>query len=74
MINQASNSKEKPIAPIIALSIARFVTQPMTIISGLLLIEIASTFTIDVGIAAQMRTLASTIAMLFAIAMGVLSV
>ena len=57
-----------------AIVLSRFSSMTPSILSGLLLIEIASTFTVDVGIAAQMRTLASTIAMLFAVAMGVLSV
>jgi predicted MFS family arabinose efflux permease len=45
-----------------------------SILTGLLLIEIASTFNVDVGVAAQMRTLSSTIAMIFAIVIGVISV
>jgi predicted MFS family arabinose efflux permease len=45
-----------------------------SILSGLLLIEIASTFNTSVGVAAQVRTASSTISMIFAVFMGVLSI
>lgn len=60
--------------PVVALSLARFVSQPMAIISGLLLIEIASSFGVSVGVAGQVRTLAAASEMVFALLMGVLTV
>lgn len=57
-----------------AIVVSRFSSMTPSILTGLLLLEIASTFNVEVGIAAQMRTLASTIAMVFAVVMGVLSV
>jgi predicted MFS family arabinose efflux permease len=41
---------------------------PNTIL-GLLLIEVASTFNVEIGIAAQLNTISSTMAMIFAVAM-----
>jgi predicted MFS family arabinose efflux permease len=57
-----------------SLFLSQFSVMSPSILSGLLLIEIASTFNTSVGIAAQVRTTSSTISMIFAVFMGVLSV
>ena len=59
--------------PVLALSLARFVTQPMTIISGLLLIDIATSYDISVGVAGQIRTFAAASEMIFALVIGALA-
>lgn len=57
-----------------SLVLARFATQPSGLITGLLLIDIGLTYGISVGEAGQMRAFSSTIALVFALLMGVLSV
>lgn len=57
-----------------ALAIARFATSPPNIVSGLLLIDIAATFGQPVGIMGQMRTTSSTLSMVAALIMAVLSI
>ena len=57
-----------------SLAIARFATSPPNITSGLLLVDIASTFGQPVGIMGQMRTTSSTLSMIAALVMAVLSV
>lgn len=57
-----------------ALMLARFATQPSGLITGLLLIEIGNTFGTQVGITGQIRAISSTIALIFALLMGMLSV
>lgn len=57
-----------------ALAIARFAVSPPNIASGLLLIEIATTFGQPVGVMGQMRTTASTLSMIAALIMTILSV
>jgi predicted MFS family arabinose efflux permease len=57
-----------------SLVLARFATQPSGLITGLLLIDIGLTYGITVGEAGQMRAFSSTIALVFALLMGVLSV
>ena len=74
MNNQEEKVTRGPTSSIIALSLARFVTQPMTIISGLLLIDIANSFNISVGIAGQIRTIAAFSEMIFGLIMGLLAV
>jgi DHA1 family inner membrane transport protein len=54
--------------------LSQFSSMTPSILTGLLLIEIASTFNVNVGVAAQMNTMASTISMIFAIVLGILSV
>lgn len=54
--------------------LSQFSSMTPSILTGLLLIEIASTFNVNVGVAAQMNTVASTISMIFAIVLGILSV
>jgi predicted MFS family arabinose efflux permease len=57
-----------------ALTIARFAVTPPIIASGLLLVDIAATFGQPVGVMGQMRTTSSTLSMIMALAMTVLSV
>ncbi len=57
-----------------ALAIARFAITPPNIASGLLLVDIAATFGQPVGVMAQMRTIASSLSMIVALAMTVLSI
>jgi predicted MFS family arabinose efflux permease len=57
-----------------SLAIARFATSPPNITSGLLLVDIASTFGQPVGIMGQMRTTSSTLSMIAALVMAVLSI
>ncbi len=57
-----------------SLVLSRFATQPPGILTGLLLIDIGLTFGYAVGVIGQIRTLSSTIAVIFALLMGVLSV
>ncbi len=57
-----------------SLFFSQFSVMSPSILSGLLLIEIASTFNTTIGVAAQVRTASSTISMIFAVFMGVLSV
>jgi len=56
-----------------SLAIARFAVSPPSIASGLLLIDIAATFGQPVGIMGQMRTTSSTLSMIAALIMAVLS-
>jgi predicted MFS family arabinose efflux permease len=57
-----------------SLAIARFATSPANITSGLLLVDIASTFGQPVGIMGQMRTTSSTLSMIAALVMAALSI
>jgi len=57
-----------------ALVLARFATQPSGLITGLLLIEIGNTFGTQVGVTGQIRAISSTIALIFALLIGMLSV
>jgi predicted MFS family arabinose efflux permease len=57
-----------------ALVLARFAFTPPNLASGLLLVDIAATFGQPVGVMGQMRTTSSTLAMIAALAMAVLSI
>jgi predicted MFS family arabinose efflux permease len=57
-----------------ALAIARFAVTPPNIASGLLLVDIAATFGQPVGVLGQMRTTSSTLSMIAALFMAVLSI
>ena len=57
-----------------ALAIARFAVSPPNIASGLLLVDIAATFGQPVGVMGQMRTTSSTLSMVAALIMAVLSI
>ncbi|UCD45752.1 MAG: MFS transporter [Candidatus Bathyarchaeota archaeon] len=71
-----STSRRSPQGRLVlpSLVLARFATQPSGLITGLLLIDIGHTYGISVGEAGQMRAFSSTIALVFALLMGVLSV
>ncbi len=57
-----------------SLFLSGFATQPAVILTGLLLIDIALTFGSPVGIMGQITTLSSTLAVIFSLLMGVLSI
>ncbi|MDH5450083.1 MAG: MFS transporter [Candidatus Bathyarchaeota archaeon] len=57
-----------------SLIISSFAVMPPGILIGLLLIDIALTFNVSVGIAGQINTFSSIVAVIFALFMGVLSV
>lgn len=57
-----------------ALAMARFALAPPAITSGLLLVDIASTFGQSIGVMGQMRTTASTLSMIVALIVAVVSV
>jgi len=57
-----------------SLVLARGVTQPPLIITGLLLIEVGNTFGVPVGVSGQIRTASFIISIIFALLMGALSV
>jgi DHA1 family putative efflux transporter-like MFS transporter len=57
-----------------SLFLSTFTAQSGGIITSLLLIEIAQAFNTSVGVAGQLRTLQSTIATIFAVFMGLLSI
>ena len=57
-----------------ALATARFALAPPAITSGLLLVDIASTFDQSIGVMGQMRTTASTLSMIAALIVAVVSV
>ncbi len=59
---------------LLALSLSRFVTQPLSIITGLLLIDIASSFNTPVGVIGQVRTFAALAEMVFALMIGALAI
>jgi predicted MFS family arabinose efflux permease len=59
---------------LLALSLSRFVTQPLSIISGLLLIDIASSFNTPVGLIGQIRTSAAITEMVFALMISALAI
>jgi len=66
------NTKERFLLP--ALATARFALAPPAITSGLLLVDIASTFGQSIGVMGQMRTTASTLSMITALIIAVVSV
>ena len=66
------STKGRFLLPVLA--IARFAVSPPNIASGLLLIDIASTFGQPVGVVGQMLTTSSTLSMIAALVMAVLSV
>ncbi len=69
---QEKSAKDRMLLPVLA--IARFAVSPPNIASGLLLIDIASTFGQPVGVMGQMQTTSSTLSMIAALVMAVLSV
>jgi len=67
-----NGSSRRLILPSIA--VARCVVAPPLIVTGLLLIEISDAFGVSIGVAGQIRTASSILAIIFALLMGVLSV
>ena len=57
-----------------SLAFAYFATGPLGVLTGLLLIDIASTFEVSVGVMGQINTPYYVVAVIFALFMGVLSV
>ena len=57
-----------------SLAIARFAITPPGIVSGFLLVDIAATYGLPVGVMAQMRTTSNILSMIAALVMAVLSV
>ncbi len=57
-----------------SLAVCNFATGPLGVLIGLLLIDIAQTFEVSVGIAGQINTLSYVVSVIFALFMGVLSV
>jgi predicted MFS family arabinose efflux permease len=57
-----------------ALVVSRFAIEVPGILTGLLLIDIGLTFGYSVGVAGQIRTICSIVAVFFALLMGILSV
>jgi len=66
------NSSTRLMLP--SLVIARGVTQPPLIITGLLLIDIGNTFGVPVGVTGQIRTASFVLGIIFALIMGALSI
>jgi predicted MFS family arabinose efflux permease len=66
------NNNEKLI--ISALALTNVASQPMSILIGLLLIEISQTFNVSVGLAGQIKTLSTGISILIALLVGALSI
>ena len=57
-----------------SLAISNFATGPLGVLVGLLLIDIALTFNVSVGVMGQINTLSYAVSVMFALLMGVLSV
>ena len=57
-----------------SLAISNFATGPLGVLTGLLLIDIALTFEVSVGVMGQINTLSYVVAVIFALFMGILSV
>lgn len=70
--SESGGSSEKLILP--SLGLTRFALQLPRILTGLLLIDIASTFDVSVGVMGQIRTVSAAVGVFGALLMGVLSV
>lgn len=57
-----------------SLVMSRFALQPSTLLVGLLLLDIGSTFGLPVGVAGQLRTAASVVGVVSSLLMGALSI
>ena len=57
-----------------SLAMSNFATGPLGVLIGLLLIDIALTFEVSVGVAGQINTISSIVSVVFALFMGILSV
>jgi DHA1 family inner membrane transport protein len=67
-----NNSSTKII--IISLTFSSFATYPNSVVSSLLLVDIARTFNQSLGVMAQIRTISSVVGFIAALSMGALSV
>ncbi len=76
-MNKTQHSTEDLVTPssglLPALLIARFAMRPPSLLTSLLLIDIGMTFSVDVGVSAQMNTVAALIAALSSLLMTILS-
>ena len=57
-----------------SLAMSNFATGPLGVLIGLLLIDIALTFEVSVGVAGQINTISYIVSVIFALFMGILSV
>ncbi len=57
-----------------SLAMSNFATGPLGVLIGLLLIDIALTFEVSVGVAGQINTISYVVSVIFALFMGILSV
>jgi len=57
-----------------SLAMSNFATGPLGVLTGLLLIDIALTFEVSVGVMGQINTLSYVVAVIFSLFMGILSV
>jgi predicted MFS family arabinose efflux permease len=57
-----------------SLAISNFATGPLAVLITLLLIDIALTFEVSLGVMGQINTLSSVVSVIFALVMGILSV
>jgi len=57
-----------------SLAMSNFATGPLGVLIGLLLIDIALTFEVSVGVAGQINTISYIVSVIFALLMGILSV
>jgi len=57
-----------------ALAISNFATGPLGVLITLLLIDIALTFEVSLGVMGQINTLSSVVSVIFALVMGILSI
>ena len=71
-LTEDEDASERLILPSLVMS--RFATQPMTLLLGLLLVDIAETFETSIGVMGQIRTASSIMTVIFALLIGVLSV
>ena len=71
-LTQEKGSSGRLILP--SLAISNFATGPLGVLTGLLLIDIALTFEVSVGVMGQINTLSYIVAVIFALFMGILNV
>ena len=73
LINDANQPNEVSRLTLLSLALSRGVTNLPIVVLGMVLIEIAATFNISVGMAGQLTTAFSMIAIVFSLLMGVIS-
>jgi predicted MFS family arabinose efflux permease len=67
-------TKKMPWRILISIIFARLATRPHGILMSILLVDVANSFKVPVGIMSQIRTTASIISMIFALIMGILCI